>query len=1208
MFDVSDFLLDHLRSRSRKLIYVFEIYLWDYEPFPEPESGNLSYDPRHAVKRWAGQNISFDLDGDTVTYERQVLNVPSINKYIGKKFDDASLGLSNVDRTVAAFVLQSVAFGKTIQGHRLIVRVIPRNAPSGSGASCFGHSMILYVGRVNKPDSFNRSSGQVSATQDLGTTVQQIPPKPFQPSCPLPFKGPDCLGSETLAQKSPTYQAAKTCNKSFGQCTEYANTEFFQGLRIVQIESSFIHKSNESFFKKVLNILPGISRKVTVVGDSIHDGGVYGKPIPIILGRWKMNLLTLQFRDIGTSLNFKVAACRGPIRDFLNITNESVGFTQPLGVTKHLGEYGGVGTQTADTVFPDHSFHSRLAYITGFCNGSDIATEEAAPQISSMIAGQKMRLAFGTVNNGTASVSSVFAGYGTGGDGFNSWGDNPVDQARFIITDPSILNLPASHIADRATVRTASYCLGPIKDVTNAERAIFPASEVGKAGVNYKRYQSTGVISGLSFHYNDGANFLSPPQKPGGVYLREAIYEFDDGSIEDGSASLELKVVYRKRYTSNIVISEPKKAIDFLYDTLFPAGRLFLRWDWLGRLAIDSERPADHSYLRANVSAGATSIPVRDVFPWKPLEFILNEPDPLRGKVLIGAHKLHSEVRTIASASYSADGDAITIDASATGGLSVTVSGPTLTGGSPTTPSTGTITILGTPSIGDTVTVIIDGYEISLTVEGPDTNSAIPDALIFGRRMQYAINAEPGLNEYVECGLGSAIDVELFITSKYGVLNFTPALEEEHLAEIADPAVNPTVTASSGALAAGAYLVAYAYRNANGNTNLSPISAITLTASQKIDVTTISLPVGADSVDWFVSVEANSGTMLLVANNDGTGFSINSLPLTTADDPPKLNTTGEETLRVMYSDAQKALTYADTTRATHLDGSFEWPEGSRQSTINQVKTKYREAIFDFGEKPLIVNDEKHQEETGQVNTAEIDLMAVDNRNQAVRLCNNYLAKLRDGDFFFKWRSAGEAILLEVGDVVCLSDDSGAWRNVPVRIEEVSYNSRFEVAFTCRLYSTTQFDDTVLQTEVPLPSALVNFKSAPPDIAFNETDFPPDGLVQSTDGTAGITSIRGGAIFGDSIYAQFGTAKLIKRAGITVSEQPMPITPDSPNFEIIASADGLYTVELEVCNQWGCNTTKPTASIVIGFGSLFGLATEDGFLLLTESSDVIEVEH
>lgn len=1202
MFDVSTFLLDHLRSRSRKLIYVCELYPWDYEPFPEPLSGNLSFDPRHAVKRYAGQNISFDLDGDTVTYEREVLDLSSISKHIGKKFDTATLKVSNVDRSTAAFVLN-----QKIQGMRLVVRMIPWSAPSGGdAASSYGHSIIRFVGRVDKPDSFNRASGTISATQELGTIAAQIPPDVFQPLCPLTkvFKKPgfDCMGHETLDQKSATYQAAKICNGTFAQCTDYENTEFFQGLRIVQIESSFVHKSNESFFKKVLNILPGISRKKTVVGNSIHDGGVYGQVIPIVLGRWLMRLLPLQFQDIGTSINFKMAACRGTIKDFLNIRNESVGFTQPLGVTKHLGEYGGVGTQTQDGVFPDASFHSKLAYITGFCNGSEMETEDAAPQISSLIAGMSVPFAFGSDASGRGRIQNVLASFDHGSE----WSDNPVNLSYFIIT--SFLQVPASLMAQKDSARTSIYCDGAIKDSTNAERCLLPNTETSRAGTDYRRYMSTGVIGPRNF-FGVGLEFLTPSQRPGGIADREAEYGFFDPDAPP--ESLDVKVVYRKRYTAGITINEPKKAIDFLYDTLYPSGRLFNKWDHYGRLAIDCERPADHSYLRANVIVGATSVKVLDVFPWAPPEGLLGGPNPLRGKILIGAHKLTSEVRPVTSVNHSADGNAITLSASSTSGtMTATASGATLTGGSSSVAASGSVVIAGSCAVGDVISITVDGYVVSITATQEDVDAAI-DNLTMAEQLAFAINAEPGLKEYVEASRSGSNPTSVVITCKFGVLNFATPLEEAHFAELDDPTVAPTLAASSGALAAGAYLVAYAYRNANGNTNFSPIASITLTANQKIDVTGIALPAGADSIDWFVSVEAGSGTMLLINNNNGSGFSINSLPESTNADPPKRNTTGEEVMRVMMSFAGKALTYADTTRANVLDGSFEWPEAGKQSTINQVKTKYREAIRDFAEQPLIVNDDRHQEQTNQTNTAEIDLSAVDNFNQASRLCNGYLAKLRDGDFFFKHGSAGEALLLEIGDKICLSDDSGEWRNVPVTIEEITYNPRFEANFLSRLYSTSMFDDAVLQTEVPLPSALVNFKAPPEAPEFNEVDFPPDGLTQTLDGSLGLTSIRGGAIVVDSIYAQKVNVRLTKRGGVTVDESiASGLVPNDDGevvFELLASTDGLYMIEIQAQNQWG-QSEWVAASIVVGFGTLFGIAKQGGILIAKQGGTLMEQQH
>ena len=1200
MWDVSTAFRSLLQSRSRDLIVVFEFYDHDYTPFPN--GSLLSFDPRYALKLFAGQTISFSTGTGTVTYERQVIEAPSINKHISKQFDTASLKLSNVDRSTASWVLNN-----PVQGMRMVVRLISRASPltgSPGDPGAFLDSVILFVGRCNKPDGFNRSSGTISANQDLGTIQAQIPPRLYQSDCPLKFKGAECLGSEALSAKSATYKAAKICNKSFAQCTDYSNTEFFQGVRIVQIESSFVHKSNESFFKKILNILPGISRKKTVVGSSIHDGTPYGKPISLILGRWQKDLIPLQFQDIGTSINFKMAACRGTIRDFLNIRNESSSFTQPIGVTEHLGEYGGVGSQTADTVFPDASFHSKLAYITGYCNGTDIATEDPAPQITSLVAGIVCPFAYGGDESGRGRIQNVFASYDHGSE----WTDNPVNLAFFVITEPSLLNVPPLLMAQKDSAKTAYICDGAIKDTSNSERCLLPNTETSRAGVDYKRYLSTGVVGPLSW-FGLGLAFLTPNQSPGGRWDREATYEFFDPASPP--TSLSPQTFYRKRYTANVEVNEQIKAVDFLFDRLLPSFRGFLKFDQYGRIHIDNERPADHSFLRANVAAGATSVKVLDVFPWDPPENLLVEPDRLRGKILIGTGLLTSEVRPVTSTNFSADGNSITLSASSTSGdMTAIASGATLTSGSSSVAASGGVVIDGNCAAGDVITITIDGYAVSITATQEHADAAIPD-LTMAEHLAFAINAEPGLRDYVEARRTGSSPTTVAIACKFGVLNFSTALEEDHFAEIDDPTAAPTLGSSAGALAAGAYLVAYAYRNANGNTNLSPIASITLTASKQIDVTGISLPTGADSVDWFVSVEANSGTILLVANNNGSGFSINALPETTEDQVPNRNTTGEEITRVMMSFAGKALTYADTTRANVLDGSFGWPEGGRQSTVNQVKGKFRYAIQDFAEQPITVNDELHQEQTGQVNSSDLDLSCVDNYWQARYLCNGVLAKLRDTDFFFKHASAGEVLLLEVGDVICLSDDSGAWRNVPVRIEDVTINTQFEAAFVSRLYSTHVYDDEVLQIDVPLPSALTNFKSPPAALTFNTVDFPPDGLVQSTDGTAGITSIRGGLIFADSVYAQYAKVRMIKRGGVTVDESINDhVDPDSNSegvFEFVASTDGLYTVQAQACNQWGCSTAV-TASIIVGFGSLYGLAMEDGFLLLTEAGDIIEVEH
>src|SRR5690242_8604695 len=117
MFDVSDDLLAITQSRSRNLLWVYELYSPFYVPFSE--SSTLSFDPRSAVKRFSGESVAFTWGDDTITYERQVVDGPSISKHKGKEFDTVTLKLSNVDRSVAAWVLS-----EKVQGLRLVIRVI----------------------------------------------------------------------------------------------------------------------------------------------------------------------------------------------------------------------------------------------------------------------------------------------------------------------------------------------------------------------------------------------------------------------------------------------------------------------------------------------------------------------------------------------------------------------------------------------------------------------------------------------------------------------------------------------------------------------------------------------------------------------------------------------------------------------------------------------------------------------------------------------------------------------------------------------------------------------------------------------------------------------------------------------------------------------------------------------------------------------------
>lgn len=1084
-----------LASRSKDLLCAIEFYAADYVPHV-----SRGFEPGDAEALFATETATFRFNGVNYDYQREVFSMPSLTRSMSKQSNSVTVRMSNVPKSATPTIRPLALFvlNNEVEGMRMVIRWISRADLLNPFASSWVHS----VWRCLKPDGFDRNDGSITAKQDLGQIEAMIPPQVLTKDCRLPFGGTECLGTELLTDKNAAFQTAfatlgrRGCNKTFGACTTFANTEFFQGIHILQLPGSFLYKPHHGLLYKIIRYgglsLAGyigsrlFGKKAHTVGSSIEDGTPYGQTVPVVLGRWQMDGIPLQYKDDGETIHFKMAFARGPIENFYNIKVTDPAFVNPpVTVVGHYGRYGGEADQLADTVFPDASFHSRLAYITGGVVGSNVEVEDPVPPISAMIAGVK-------VSKVTLFSDSV-AGEGTtdtvGDYSFvsSAWSDNPVDLVVFLLTDASYLALGQTWFDEVRTAKTSVYTLGAVKDETNAERLVLPNTEIGKAGVDYKRYNSTGLIkcSGSALSANNGPLFA-------GAAL-EADYEYYNPASPPSSVTLITK--YRKRATCNLALTEQAKVLDVIYDKLLPTFRGFLSWDTFGRVGVRSERPADSTHQYAASIVGATTIKVQDVQPWK---YQFHESNnPLIGKVLIGTGLATSEVRAVSSAAWTADGNSITLAASASGSITATPTGATFTGGSSSNQAHAEIQINDGPfADGDTVRATIDGVDSVYTLEGSGYN-----AFKVANCLAFAINANRITNKYVVAHC-PVLESKVFLYSKQGVLTLSSAL------------------------------------------------------------------VNAHSID-------------------------------------------EETIRIMMAFAGQAANFAaaNITVANILDGTFKYLGPDGQTRYNQFKGTYHDSLRDFAERPVIIDDEVHQE-THELKPYEVDLSAVDNYWQAAHLLNGAASKYGDLTEFFAWSSNGLALQLEEGDVVCVSDTSGPFINQPVRIESLTVNSKYEVSFKGRQYATSAYDDFVEQTDVPLVTG-TGFAQAPGAITFNTIDFPPSGLVQSTDGSAGITSIRGGAIFPTRRNATYATVRLIKRAGVTVNEQVAIIWPDSnleAVFEFIASADGLYTVELEVCNQWGCNTTKPTADIIIGFGSLYGLAMEDGFLLLTEASEIIEVEH
>lgn len=317
----------------------------------------------------------------------------------------------------------------------------------------------------------------------------------------------------------------------------------------------------------------------------------------------------------------------------------------------------------------------------------------------------------------------------------------------------------------------------------------------------------------------------------------------------------------------------------------------------------------------------------------------------------------------------------------------------------------------------------------------------------------------------------------------------------------------------------------------------------------------------------------------------------------------------EEVLRIQMSFSDRLYTPADLLASNILRNSVRWPVGGRQSSINRIDGTFTDSPRDFKAQPVRHRDQDHIDQIKKTNPQTVNLTGVDNFNQAKRLTASILAELRDLDFFMQHSSDCRALLLEEGDLICNTHASGGFRNMALRIEEITLDpSDMTVDILARRYSTSAYSDTAEARVVPLPSTL--FSSMPPSILFNTTDFPPDGLIQTT-ASEGITSVRGGALFGESVFAQQAKVS-VKRPGESFFTQIAVVVPDSNReaiFEFIASVEGIYTVRLEVCFVGGaCHTTKPTASIVVGFGTLFGMAKEGGTQMAKEGGVIMEKEH
>ncbi len=1066
------------RVTPRNLVDLYELYSTDAVP------GVDGFDPADAIETFAAEEITWN----GIAYRRELISRGDITRNFGEKTNTVTLTFSNISRYLA-----TLAQTQQIEGLMLVIRcVVP---------SVTDDSIVLFVGRCDKPSDIDKKTFSLTARQDFGNINQEIPPRVFAaedpngrvPSDPL-YEGFRIL---PLSGLTPPEKVKVPSTSFFGRLFGKTKTE----LRTQQWSSL--------------------------------DDTPYGSVVPMVLGRCQMEAIPIFFADIGFFLIIVAVLSEGRIDSISNTTLQDKRFTIQT-ERDAFGDLGGTGTNNYDvnpSDYPEgaihHGYLSRTAYIVLSMKGSTLEDVDDPPVITSLVRGVQVPL---------PDSSGDYTDQG--------WSDNPVHIARFILTDPRLVNIDSAFMEDAVNYLTGIHCDEPLIDDSNSEVSLIPAADIPQTGLTIRRYPSTGVITPrLVRYYKLGLDPDIIPEEQENTYTSYA--------NDDIPAVFEINRVLRKRYTFNAPITDKVRAVDFLYKVVFPTFKGFLRINKKGKYEIRSEQSSDATMLTSDLAVGATATPVLDVTPWK------SGPDLLTGRILLGFGLTTSEVRDISSAVYSTVGNSVTLAVSVTGGITLTRSGATLSGGSTSVQASGTVTVGGTPANGDTATVTIDGIASVHTLNADDNTGTV------GALLTALINANPQLKRYIVAEWDSASPTLITIKAKYGALNLISPLLKTHAGPIADPSSSPSLSSSTGSLAAGVYKVAYADVNALGQTALSPVSSISLAASKQIDVGALALPTGITSRNWYMSDAPGSPYLKYVGNTNGSSFSINGLPSAGAPIPKGYNTTGEELIRIAMSFATNSqdiypvwpasrgvlltetylptvpnghkyivttagitgsaeptwpttagatvtsgtavftesgstvLQQAGLTRANIKKDTYKWPLGSRQASVNQIKGKYRDANNDFALTPFTVNDRTHQSQVHKIYPYEIDLSGVDNSHQKDRIGNFLLAKFREGDWFNALETGPQGMVLEEGDVICSSDDSGGLVNQVTRIEELRIQPNHDVTIAqARKYSTLMFADEVGQDIIPVPTTLRYSQTVDSIIEFID-NFPirdADGLI------------------------------------------------------------------------------------------------------------------
>lgn len=1065
--------IDKGQIDPRNLIDLYEFF--DHDAVPGP----IGFDPNDALEKFAAEEITWN----GLAYRREVKGDgqgrSDITKNKGEKLNSVTINFSNISRYLATWAQTA-----NVEGMIVVIRCV---APSVTD-----DSIVLFTGKAGKPSDIDKESFSIVCEQYFGDVNVIVPPRRFEnsdpegrlPSDPL-YEGIDLVaiaGSVTFPQIVPT---DSRIGRLFGRRRVTYRTEQWSSV----------------------------------------DATPFGQVIPEIFGRAQMQLIPFAWADKGSHVGYLMAVGNGPIAAVTNLKSRTEGLSDPLcsfatppaPAVIHLGDLGGTGSNNGNTCQADLAggrFFSRLAYVEGASLATDpegaVATAESVPTVTGLIKGRLVPL---------PNSSGV---YGTAG-----WTDNPVHMTRFALTDSRWLNINSAFMEDPVNYRTSLHCDEPIIDNTGSQIIVIPSADVSVAGDTVTRYLPTGIIRPRLILYDHLGDVAIIPHFQDGPYTPVDTGDPAPDPFDPSDSTFSTQKPLIKRYTANFSLTEDMKGTDFLHKILLPVFKGFIRTNKHGKLEILSEKPSDATRLRTSTSVGATSIPVLNIEPWK------TGLDLLKGMIRLGAlGSTDSESRKPSAAVYSTSGNSVTLTVTKTGTVTISASGATLSGGSTTTPATGTITIGGTPAAGNTVTATIDGIAVEYIIGADETTGTVAAMLHYyingNQRLNKYIRASwdsasptivtltclhgaltvPALLKAHTQGIADPATAPTVAASSGGSLPAgtylvayadTTAIGASYLTPTASIVVtaNQKIDISSLPALVGTGRDFYLSEKAN-STNLRYVASRTDSANFSIssvpangaalppshnttaeELLRVAMSFATNSQDvfpvWTASTVVILNDVYLPTSANGHKYRVSTAGTTGATEPAWPTGAGATVASgtVVFTEiGSTVLQQAGLTRANIRKATYRWPLGSKQSSVNQIKGNYRSAKDDFALTPFIVNDRAHQAQVKKKYPLEVDLPAVDNFNQMSRLANFHLSLNREGDWFNALGTGPQGLVLEEGDLICASDDSGGLVNVVTRIEELRIKPNHDVDITlARKYSTLMFSDDVGSHRISLPSAL-----------------------------------------------------------------------------------------------------------------------------------------